>query len=107
MTDTQAVNDPFEVELERVVRRLRALTPGDDAGPGGTWRSLVLSLIQELADAHADAVGVGRRDVVAAGGDEVTPALLAEMLRAVSFDAGQVTDIQGFAPGLAAVRRAL
>ena len=37
----------------------------------------------------------------------MAPALLAEMLRAVSFDAAQVKDIHGFAAELAAVRRSL
>ena len=107
MTDTQAVNDPFEVELERVVRRLRALSPGDEAGQRSSWRSSLGSLVQRLGDAHADAAGIERREVPGAGGADVAPALLAEMLRAVPFDAAQVTDIHGFAAELAAVRRSL
>lgn len=104
MTDLRGIDDPFEVELERVVRHVRRLTVSSDAGEP---IAAVQGLVQRLADAHADAAGLPHRPVFDGRGGDVSADRLAEMLRAVAFDADAVTDVGPFARDVAEVRRLL
>lgn len=59
MTQPTPSHDPFDTELERVVRRLQALPVpwADGVAPA------VLDVVQTLADAHADAARVRSSDL--------------------------------------------
>lgn len=98
MTQPTPSHDPFDTELERVVRRLQALPVpwADGVAPA------VLDVVQTLADAHADAARVPRRVM------DLDERSLAPALRAVAFDARRAgVDVEALAPALAQVRRTL
>lgn len=103
MTDRFSRNDPFEIELERVVRRLRTWQPG---AMTSDVTAEVHALVQRLADRHAHSVGAPSR-LVEPPHSVVSSAQLAEVLRAVAFDAASVADVEDLAPDLAQLRRRL